>query len=297
MVVAELAALAAAFCWSFGGLIATHPVRTLGAVSFNRVRMNLVFMMLSLAALLTRGWWTLNREHFLILIVSALIGICLGDTAFYAALKRLGPRRSGILFATNAPITAILGYLVLDERLPTQTAIGCTLIMAGVFLAVFFGTVEGQQHSFEKVRGSLAAGVIMALFAAVCQAVSIIIVRPVLASGVDAVAASALRVGTAAVFLSSLLVLRPLQNQPTAPLTWKLLGQVALSGLVGMALGMTFLLLALAHGPAGLVSTLSATSPILILPVLWVVTRERPAAGAWVGAALAVAGAGCIFNT
>jgi drug/metabolite transporter (DMT)-like permease len=297
MVGAEIAALAAALCWSFGGLIATRPVRALGAVRFNRVRMSLVFAMLSLAALFNRGWWTLNREHFLILIVSALIGICLGDTSYYGALKRLGPRRSGILFATNAPITAILGYLVLDERLPAQTSIGCALIMTGVFLAVFFGTVEGQQHSFEKVRGSLPAGVVMALFAAVCQAVSVIIVRPVMASGVDAVAASALRVGTAAVILSSILVVRPLQNLPVVPLTWKLLGQVALSGLVGMALGMTFLLFALAYGPAGLVSTLSATSPILILPILWAVTRERPAVGAWVGAVMAVAGAGCIFNT
>ena len=55
-------------------------------------------------------------------------------------------------------------------------------------------------------------------------------------------------------------------------------------------------IMAPAHGPAGLVSTLSATSPILILPVLWVVTRDRPATGAWLGAALAVAGAGCVFS-
>ena len=69
-----------------------------------------------------------------------------------------------------------------------------------------------------------------------------------------------------------------------------------MSGMVGMALGMTFLLIALAHGPAGLVSTLSATSPILILPILWGVTKEAPALGAWLGALLAVAGAACIFN-
>lgn len=52
---------------------------------------------------------------------------------------------------------------------------------------------------------------------------------------------------------------------------------------------------ALAHGPAGLVSTLSATSPVLILPILWVATKEKPAPGAWIGAFLAVIGMACIF--
>lgn len=297
MFTAEIFSLAAALCWSFGGLLSTHPARALGAVNFNRVRMSLVFVMLSLCALANDGWWTLTRDHFLALISSSIIGICIGDTSLFAALRRLGPRRSGILFATNAPITALLGYFILDERLPALTLIGCGLVVLGIVLAVFFGTTEVQQHSFEKIRGPMKAGVALALCGAICQAVSVIIVRPVLASGVDAVAASALRVGTAAVILNVVLLFRSTQGPSGAPLTARLLGMVALSGLVGMALGMTFLLFALAHGPAGLVSTLSATSPILILPVLWAVTGERPALGAWIGAFLAVAGVGCIFNT
>ena len=251
-------------------------------MNFNRIRMSLVFVILSLAALANGGWWTLNRDHFLALIISSIIGICLGDTSLFAALRRLGPRRNGILFSSNAPITAVLGYFILDERLPTLTAVGCGLIMLGVVLAVFFGTTEAQQHSFEQIRGSMGAGVALALFSATCQAVSVIVLRPALASGADAVAASALRVGTAAVILNVVLLFRTTRGPSAGPLTASLVGMVALSGLVGMALGMTFLLFALAHGPAGLVSTLSATSPILILPVLWAVTGERPAPGAWI---------------
>ena len=77
---------------------------------------------------------------------------------------------------------------------------------------------------------------------------------------------SALRVGIGALALSGTLLFRSAAVLPATRLTRGLVGQIALSGLVGMALGMTFLLHALAHGPAGLVSTLSATSPILILP-------------------------------
>lgn len=297
MYIAEFSALAAALCWSFGGLLATNPARALGAVTFNRVRMSLVFVMLSCTTLITGGWWTLSLGCCSVLVISAFVGIFVGDTVFYESIRRLGPRRTGILFATNAPMTAIMGYFILGESLPANTTVGCALIMTGVFLAVFHGSSSAQRHSFEQTRGSLAVGVGLGLFAAFCQAVSLIIARPVLASGVDAVAASALRVGTAALALTATLIFRSPALRPATPLTAGLLGQVALSGLVGMGLGMTFLLYALAHGPAGLVSTLSATSPVLILPVLWVATRERPAPWAWAGAILAVVGAGCIFNS
>jgi drug/metabolite transporter (DMT)-like permease len=297
MYIAELSALAAALCWSFGGLLATNPARTLGAVTFNRMRMGMVFVMLSCLTLVTGGWWTLSLSCCSVLVASAVVGIFIGDTTFYESMRRLGPRRTGILFATNAPMTAILGYFILGESLPANTTVGCALIITGVFLAVFNRSNSTQRHSFEETRGSLAVGVGLGLFAAFCQAVSLIIARPVLASGVDAVAASALRVGTAALALTATLMFRSPVLRATSPLTPRLLGQVALSGLVGMGLGMTFLLYALAHGPAGLVSTLSATSPVLILPVLWVATKERPAPWAWVGAFLAVVGAGCIFNS
>jgi drug/metabolite transporter (DMT)-like permease len=68
-----------------------------------------------------------------------------------------------------------------------------------------------------------------------------------------------------------------------------------LSGILAMGIGMTLLLFALSGGKTGIVATISATSPVLILPMLWLRTGERPAAGAWAGAALAVAGMALLF--
>ena len=297
MYIAECSALTAALCWSFGGLLSTTPARAFGALRFNRIRLGIVALILIFITFVTGSWRTLDLHSVLVLALSAMIGIFLGDTLLYAALKRLGPRRSGILFTTNAPITVIVGYFLLKESLPMATTIGCCLIMVGVLLAVFCGTTSSQKHAFEKVQGSLALGIGLGFLSALCQAISVLIARPVMASGVNAVAASALRVGIAALALNVIFLLhRRLRDPAAAPLTWKLMWQTGMSGIVGMALGMTFLLFALAHGPAGLVSTLSATSPILILPILWIATRERPAPGAWVGAFLAVLGVAFIFS-
>jgi drug/metabolite transporter (DMT)-like permease len=69
----------------------------------------------------------------------------------------------------------------------------------------------------------------------------------------------------------------------------------ALTGFLSLGIGMTLLLFALSGGKAGIVSTISATTPVIILPLLWLRTGERPAAGAWLGAAFAVVGMALIF--
>ena len=69
-----------------------------------------------------------------------------------------------------------------------------------------------------------------------------------------------------------------------------------MSGVIGMGLGMTLLLFALARENAGIVMTLSSTMPVLILPFVWAITRERPAIGAFIGATITVIGTGLIFQ-
>jgi drug/metabolite transporter (DMT)-like permease len=53
---------------------------------------------------------------------------------------------------------------------------------------------------------------------------------------------------------------------------------------------------ALQDGLAGLVAIFSSVSPIVILPLLWLIYRKRPALGAWVGASLAITGTALILG-
>jgi drug/metabolite transporter (DMT)-like permease len=140
-------------------------------------------------------------------------------------------------------------------------------------------------------------GVLLGLLAAVCQSVATLMIKPLMASGVDAVAASAVR--TSASFLAHLALLwtgaqvARVQN----PLSVKTLFNTWASAAVAMALGMTLILQALQTGQANLVGIFSSLTPILLLPLLWGVYRRRPAWGAWGGAVLAVAGAALILQT
>lgn len=295
MPIFELAAVGAATCWALTGVISAGPAGHLGALAFNRLRQLSVTVLLAIVVFATGNWQQLDATNLGPLILSGVIGIFVGDTLLFATLNRVGPRRSGVLFALNAPIAALLGFAVLGEGLTVQATIGIALTVCGVILAILYGTRRDQLHAWEAVKGPLWIGVALGLAAAVGQAVGSIIAKPVMASGVDPFLASMVRVAVAAFCLSVLIALPNPAVKPKGPLTAKVAGLTVLTGVLALGIGMTLLLFALSGGNVGIVSTLSATSPVIILPMLWLKTGERPANGAWVGAALVVVGMGFLF--
>jgi drug/metabolite transporter (DMT)-like permease len=62
-----------------------------------------------------------------------------------------------------------------------------------------------------------------------------------------------------------------------------------------MGVGMTMLIYALKYGNPGVISTLSSTMPIMIIPILWIVTKNYAGHLAVVGATLTCIGASIIF--
>lgn len=291
----EIAALGAATCWALTGLIASVPAGHLGALSFNRLRQVFGTLFLAIYVAITGSWQTLTWNVVPLLVLSGLMGIFIGDSLLFVALNRLGPRRAGILFAFNAPLAAVLGWLVLGETLSWLAVLGISLVATGIALAILYGHRGKLAVGLETIKGSLAAGVAIGLGAALGQAIGVIIARPLMQNGIDPFLASVVRVGVAALCLSVTLQL-PLEGMKSkAPLTWKIAAYTASVGFLGLGVGMTLLLFALSGGKAGIVSTLSATTPVIILPMLWLKTGNRPAAGAWAGACLVVVGMALLF--
>jgi drug/metabolite transporter (DMT)-like permease len=228
--------------------------------------------------------------------LSGLVGIFVGDTALFSAMNRLGPRRAGVLFATHAAFSALLGFVVLGERMKAQAMLGGLLTLGGVMLAIVLGRRKDETHAWEADSGPVAMGVILALLAALCQALGTLIAKPVMAQGVDPVMASAVRVtiATLAHFVLLLAGFRP--ARAIAAPTLRVLAQTGINGFIAMGIGMTLILLALQKGNIGVVAILSSVSPILVLPLLWLQLRRAPAPGAWMGAALTVLGTALILH-
>ena len=264
---------------------------------FNRLRITMVaaVMVVIAAVLVIQQGRMPSWTQFGVLSLSGFAGIFIGDTLLYSTVARLGPRRTTMLFATHAPMTALIG-IGFGQVLSTQDWMGITLVFAGVTVAIVYGKRKDQLHVWESVRGLMVVGVLLGLGAALSQAIGTIIANPVmdnpdLSTRPDPIVASAIRVSIAALALWLIMLIpgpwTPPPEQSAARLTPRLVVIIGLSGFLGIGLGMTLFLLALGMTDAALVATLSSMTPVAQLPLIWIVTRQRPALLAWVGAVLA----------
>ncbi len=293
--VALLIALSAALCWAMGGMIAMNVTRRVGAIAFNRWRMIAVFCLLAVVC----PWVSFGSyptiEQVVLLCLSGVIGIFLGDTFLFVALSRLGPRRISMLFAGHAPLTALLGFFLLSEVLTWTQVGGVVLTFSGILVAVFYGKRADKIDQWEEVRGSVFAGIGMGFLAALGHALGALFARPVMEAGVDPLLATLIRVAVSVVGYLLLLLLPYRELRAKEPLGMRGIRTVLLSGFVGMVLGASLYVYALGGAEAGIVATLGSMSPVLVLPFLWIRNGYPPAPLAWVGAALATGGAALIF--
>ena len=291
MTIYYLIAILAALCWAFASLISADLTREIGALAFNRIRLFFVSLMLIGYTTYIGTWHTLNTNTLTIILISGVIGIFLGDSLLFMALQRIGPRRNNILFALAAPFTVLLNIVLLNEIMSLLNLIGCIGVFCGVVIAIMYGRTKNNEHRWEMIEGSLSIGILAAL----CQAIGLIMMKPILVSGVDPIASAALRTTISFVLLSSTFLIRSPNFISKNQINFLIIIKTILSGFLGMALGMSLLLIALQNADAGIVATLSSTSPIMILFLIWVLTNKIPSLGSWIGTIIALVGTGLIF--
>src|SRR5262245_5423665 len=107
----EAAALGTACCWSFATLLFTRAARRIGAFTLNLTRITLALIILSLLVLVTRGLaWAPEAEsrNFILLAVSGVVGLTLGDWAYFGAFVSVGPRVTTLFMTLAPPMSAAL---------------------------------------------------------------------------------------------------------------------------------------------------------------------------------------------
>lgn len=288
----QLAALLAAALWAASSLVAADPVRRIGGPRFTRLRMLWVSALLGVIVTITGEWSSLDGGDVGLVALSGIVGLLIGDIALFTAMAQLGPRRTSVVFTANAPLAAIGGVLLFDERFTVWSGTGAVLTVSGILLAVVYGNRPGQTDTFEKLEGRLWVGVAWGALGAIGQAVGALAAKPVLDDGADTLAVAATRaiIATAAMWI----VARPTdrflgaeRTGPVLPMDWV---RLIVSGTFAMVIGMSLVLYALGNGDAGVTTILSATTPVLLLPALWAITKVRPLPAAWIGAGLSVLG-------
>ncbi len=286
---AVLLSLGAAIVFSLSAMAVSAVAGRVGVWQIGRWQMGIAFALTALSSTLVGGWATVQPWQFGLLAASAATGIMLATTTYLAAIHAAGPRVTALLFSLAAPFAVLEGWLFLNETLNFAQLGGIGLILLGIVLAIL---AENDPHPDDKPSKPLMVGVTLGVITAIGQATGSLLARPAMEAGVDPFAAMAIRSGLGGLFFVAMAAF-PFARAVRFPMG-RDLRNVSLSAFFGMFLGMCLMMAALASGDVGIVSTLTSTTPILILPMVWFTTRRAPGWPAWVGAGLAVLGTALI---
>lgn len=292
-IIGPLAALTAALFWALATLLYSQAGSYLSAAQLNLVKGIVACPLLVLA-----GWFTgqlLAIEGNLatyLLLASGVIGITLGDTLYFAALRRLGPWHTMLLEYLAPPFAALLAWLLLAQGMRWYEVVAALVIISGIFVVI-----SEKPKSAERVQLNMS-GVAAGVGAALCQALGLVMSFHALQEfEMSPLNAALLRLlaGTFALTIA-LLLLKPSLIQSTrsalrhTSIPWLLVAIV-----MGTFLAIWLQQTAIAYINPGLAQTLLATAPLWLIPIQWF--RGQPlSARSIVGALIAVGGIALLFG-
>jgi drug/metabolite transporter (DMT)-like permease len=292
----QLAALGTAFCWAFSALAFAAAGRRMGVLPLNLIRLVMALGFLVLATWALRGLplpVDATPRAWGWLAVSGLIGFVFGDLCLFRAYLLIGPRLASLMMSLAPLLTALIGWLVLGEVLTGRDALGVTLTVAGIAWAVLERKepADGTPHD----PRSWAAGLALGFCGALGQAGGLVLSKLGMGS-YDPVAATEVRViaaiGGYALLIS---VLRVWPRVVAAMEDRRGLAFSAAGAFFGPFLGVSLSLFAVRHTVAGVAASIMALQPVLIIPLVVVLHRERVGVGGVAGALVAVAGVALLF--
>ena len=174
MFVGDLFAVSSAVFWSFSVIlmrVAGYQIPPIPLTFFK----NCIAVFCLLIAMLVLGepfLIDLSITDYLLLAVSAMIGICIADPMIAAALNRLGASLQALADCAYSPAITCIGFLMFGEMLTSWELIGGFLVLSGVFVGA---TMTAQIKSTKD----LWVGLLLAASAHIIMAVSILMVRDI----------------------------------------------------------------------------------------------------------------------
>jgi len=305
----ELAALGAAFLWAVASIIFADIGLHIRAINLNLIKgliacsfmIVILFLgsLLGAAELRLGSLFSISSKEFLLLVTSGAIGIGIGDTAYFACLKRIGPQK-GLMLESVAPvIAALLAILLFHEYLPLYAWYGILLTTLGVILVVRLS------HSQMQYSNSIV-GITFGLVAASAQAAGVVLSRMVLAGGeVDPLASSFLRLAAGLLILALWVQVRkgfsrndsshqPLRQAMTIIARHHLAGKMFIAMFIGTFCAIWLQQISLRHTSAGITQTLLAACPLFGM-LIGVYQGQKQPVAVWAGLLLGLTGISLLF--
>ncbi len=290
----ELAALATAVFWTVTALSFEFASKRVGSLAVNMIRLTFAFIFLGIFNLVARGMFLpldASPHAWLWLSLSGIVGLVLGDYFLFKSYMVISSRISMLIMTTVPPFTAIIGWLLLGEKMLPLHILGMFLTMAGIFMAIFTKPENGQRIKLSYP----VKGIIFALIGSVGQAGGLVLSKYGMGE-YNSFAASHIRLIAGLLgYALIILVLRKGALIRNAIRDARGMKFITLGSFFGPFLGISFSLLAVKYTNTGIAATIMAIVPILIIPPSVILFKEK---FTWIeiaGAFVSVAGVVLMF--
>ena len=290
--IGEIAALATALFWSFATIFFTFGSKKVGVIQLNIDRLFFASIYLFATIIIIGIYPRITEKQLLLLILSAIAGLVLGDTFLFKAFTEIGPRISLLIMSFAPPLSAILAFIFLGEVLNIWAIIGIAVTTSGIFLVIL------ERNEENKLTINNKWGFFWAFLGMLGQAVGLILAKSALKEmDIHPLVASFARIFSAFILLLPIGYLtkrykfgyEPYRTVPKAILA------PTIGAILGPYLGITLSLIAIQYTQVGIASTLMSTTPILMLPISHYFLKEKLNWKSIVGAFVAVLGVAILF--
>ncbi|MGF1539174.1 MAG: DMT family transporter [Pleurocapsa sp.] len=294
--IGEIAALSAAFLWAGASVVYTRLGVRIPPLQLNFYKGIIAIALIVITLMLQQANLSnISLSPVIWLFLSGILGIGLGDTAYFAALNSLGARRTLLLETLSPPLGALLALMFIGEQLVSLAWCGILLTILGIVWVISERNPASVNSQDDLRRTSI--GIIWGTLAAIAQAGGAVISRfALLQSNITPLASSLVRLvaGNCIVLLLMLLPLSRKQPQIQGRLSPKSWGAIAIAATGSTYLGIWLQQTSLKFAPTGIAQTLLATSPLFILPII-AVMGETISIRAILGVLLSLCGIGLLF--
>lgn len=283
-----LSALLSACSWAFGTITFERIGKVVPFVGITFLKGVFSIVLMILLLLFTGGLYPIGLWEFSFLALSGIIGITIGDSLFFKSLQDLGAKTQVIFFLLGQILTMVLSLLFLGELLSLEQYIGAFVLLSGVVVTTW-GT---QSNHPNKLRG-----IVFGLLSMTCFSVSAIMVKAAI-SDVPVITATFYRMlfgtiftlgyGLASKNFSSWV--KPLQDR-------KLLCLFIFNVIVITYGGFLLYMAAIKFISVALASVLSATEPIFVLLLAFLIMKEKASKRELIGTVITLIGLFLIINS
>lgn len=284
-----IAGVATACCWAACAMSFEAAGKRVGSRNVNIIRLALGFVFLTLFCSLWRGMalpLDAPRSAWLWLGLSGLVGFFLGDLCLFRSFLLIGARRSLLILSLAPPVTALTEWLVLGDVLTLWGWLGMGVTLAGVAWVI----MERRRAAVEPPR-DMSRGVALALVGAVAQGVGLVFARKGMQGWDQPFAATQIRMITAmAGFIVLFVAAGWLKGLPRALKDRRSMGLLTFGAFTGPFLGVSLWMLSVTYVKAGVAATLVATVPVIVIPPVIFIYKEKVSPRAWIGAIVTVIG-------